>query len=286
MHAYMSLLPYRYCGILFYQVKFKFCRLQVPIDSTAVMLSSGVSSVVYRNARAMLQKALGVCSTASSRDLCVQFGCARIELPVRTTLSTFKEKYLQRLAPGDRAAANLANPIYLAAVFSLVARKQKVKIARERLLTTLGLTSVELHRSVNLVADIVPELVGIEEKKNAKSEKTKKRKSSEDNDSEEKEENDENEEKKGNDDVGDEEDEDKEKKQKKTSPGKKSQPKKALTEKKLRQAVLAYAANDMPVGKTLDNHNKKATTAVVTAQAQPRVTRSAAAAGGPVQAAY
>ena len=232
----------------------------------------------------MLQKALGVRSTASSRDLCVQFGCARIELPVRTTLATFKEKYLQRLAPGDRAAANLANPVYLAAVFSLVARKHKVKIARERLLTTLGLTSVELHRSVNLVADVVPELVAIEEKKSTKSEKTKKRKSSGDNDSEEKEENDENEEEKGEDDVSDEQEQeqDEEKKQKKASPAKKAQPKKALTEKKLRQAVLAYAANEGPVGKPLD---KKTTVAVVTAQAPPRVTRSAAAAGGPAQTA-
>ncbi len=231
------------------------------------MLSSGVSSVVYKNARAMLQKALGVRSSASPRDLCVQFGCAKIELPLRVTLTAFKEKYLQRLPPGDRAAANLTNPIFLAAVFSLVARKHKVKIARERLLTTLGLTSGELHRTTALVAEIVPDLVGIEEKKE-KEEKTKnkKRKSAGDDGTEnQEEEENENEDSATADGEEEEEEgneEEKPKKQKKSSPAakKKSAKKVVLTEKKLRQAVLAYAADDGPTTKMTNTATAAATT--------------------------
>jgi origin recognition complex subunit 6 len=223
------------------------------------MLSSGVSSVVYKNTRAMLQKALGVRSSASPRDLCVQFGCAKVELPVRVTLAAFKDKYLQRLPPGDRASANLSNPIFLAAVFYLVARKHKVKIARERLLTTLGLTSGELHRTVAVVAEIVPDLVGVDEKKeNAAEKSSKKRKStvsgSEDKVEGEEETHKEEEAPEKNDHVVDHRDEEEEKKEDRTSPKdavKKArrQPttkKAALTEKKLRQAVLAYATNEGP----------------------------------------
>lgn len=255
----------------------QFCRLQVPVDSNAVMFSSGVSSVVYKNARAMLQKALGLRSSASPRDLCVQFGCAKIEFPLRVTLAAFKDKYLQRLPPGDRAAASLTNPIFLAAVFSLVARKHKVKIERERLLTTLGLTSGELHRSVALVADIVPDLVGIEGKKHGKAEKSLKNpKSAGDSNTEiNRGKNEGEEEEVEEEDSGPHEVEDKDreqsKKRKKSSPAGKRQPKKAaLTEKKLRQAVLAYAADEGPRTKSAAQNTR----------AQTRTTRATAAASG------
>jgi hypothetical protein len=236
---------------------------------------------VYKNARAMLQKALGLRSTASFRDLCVQFGCAKLELPLRITLVAFKEEYLQRLAPGDRAAANLTNPIFLAAVFSLVARKHKVKIARERLLTTLGLTSGELHRAVALVADTVPELVGIEEKKEKNVDKSLKRhKSAGDGENRRENEGEEEDEKESEtvkdcDGVEEEKsEEEKSKRQKKSSSAAKKHPKKsALTEKKLRQAVLAYAAGEGPEGTKSAGQNKNT-------KAQSRTTRATTAAAG------
>jgi len=244
------------------------------------MLGSGVSSVVYKNARAMLQKALGLRSTASPRDLCVQFGCAKIELPLRITLGVFKEQYLQRLPPGDRAAANLTNPIFLAAVFSLVARKHKVKIQRERLLRTLGLTSGELNRTVVLVADTVPELVGIEEKKEGEVKKSIKKRSSV-GDSEirgefESQEEEEEVSEKVTEDSGaqvfEENEEKKSKKQKKSSPAAaKRRPKKAaVTEKNLRQAVLAFAATEGPGTKSAGQNTR----------GQSRTTRASVAAAG------
>ena len=126
----------------------------------------------------MLQKTLSVRGRASARELCLQYGCARIEASIRSTLATFKERFLQTLPLADREKADLSDHRYLAAVFSLVARKNKVKVAREKLLSGLGLTSKELNQTLAVVIEMVPDLVdSTKEKKKCGNAAEKKRKS-------------------------------------------------------------------------------------------------------------
>jgi hypothetical protein len=46
--------------------------LGVAVDAAVVGRYSGVGDKVYRNAKAALQKILGVTSKATARDLCIQ----------------------------------------------------------------------------------------------------------------------------------------------------------------------------------------------------------------------
>ena len=237
--------------------------LQIPADSSTLILGSGVSRVVYKNARVTLQKILTLRKITGPRELCIQFGCGRVEPHLRLTLATFKERYMQRLAPGERSTANVSDTLFLAATFFVVARKMRIKVDRERLLTFTGVASAELSRTIALVMDVVGDMIApaaaaaSKEKKEKKKGGVKRKQvsfaaSENENDDEDKEQNQENA------DVGLEDDEDEEagmfgseekvyeetvknnNNNRKTN--KKKQKKSVLTEKNLRQAVLGFTA--------------------------------------------
>lgn len=134
------------------------CRLQVPLDSNAVAQSSGVAKTMYKNARATLQKALGIRQSFTARDLCISFGCARYETSIRTTLSTFKHRYLDSLQEQTLKNVDLSRPVFLAAAFFLVTKQNKVKVQKDRLLSQLGVTSSEFSMAIGSFLTFMPEL--------------------------------------------------------------------------------------------------------------------------------
>lgn len=98
---------------------------------------------MYRNAKAALQKVLGVVPKATARDLCIQFGCARHDQSVRACLAAYKERFVRSLPEVQRGHVDFSRAVFLAAAFFLVARKNKVAVDRMKLLGPLGVTATE-----------------------------------------------------------------------------------------------------------------------------------------------
>ncbi len=98
---------------------------------------------MYRNAKAALQKVLGVVPKATARDLCIQFGCARHDQSVRGCLAAYKERFVRSLPEVQRGHVDFSRAVFLAAAFFLVARKNKVAVDRMKLLGPLGVTATE-----------------------------------------------------------------------------------------------------------------------------------------------
>jgi hypothetical protein len=170
--------------------------LGVALDAAVVGRYSGVGDKVYRNAKAALQKILGVTSKASARDLCIQvcshvcvcvvvwgrlgrhcwwvatadagrtgrggalarlvhprqyvlapiykrccllaripshpamqFGCARHDQSVRAALAAYKERFVRSLPAVQQGHVDFGRPVFLAAAFYMVARKNKVAVS-------------------------------------------------------------------------------------------------------------------------------------------------------------
>jgi origin recognition complex subunit 6 len=123
-----------------------------------VARSSGSSQKAFQTTRIMLQKVLGVRSGATSRDLCVQFGCARLEPAVRDALATFRARFVARLPPMQRSNADFSRPVFLAAAFALVARQSRVGVDRQRLLGGLGVAAAEFSEAFASMAELLPEV--------------------------------------------------------------------------------------------------------------------------------
>ena len=136
------------------------CRLQVPLDAALVAKCSGVSAGTYAHARALLQKVLGVSASASPRDLCIRFGCAAHEAAVRAALSAYKTRFVARLPEARRGHVDFGRPVFLAAAFFLVARKNRVAVDRSKLLPPLGVTAAEFSEVLASMSDLCAELVG------------------------------------------------------------------------------------------------------------------------------
>lgn len=136
------------------------CSLQVPVNLVALVRCCGVSKILYQNARATVQKVLCVGRNSTTpRDLCIRFGCARLELPIRTAFASFKERLIAALPPADRDNVDFTRPVFLAAVFFLVARKHRVKVERDRLFSSFGITSMEFNAALISATATLPELV-------------------------------------------------------------------------------------------------------------------------------
>jgi hypothetical protein len=63
------------------------------------------------------------------------------------------------LPPSDRENVDFTRPVFLAAVFFLVARKHRARVERDRLFSSFGITSMEFNAAVLSVASTLPELV-------------------------------------------------------------------------------------------------------------------------------
>ncbi|EFN54248.1 hypothetical protein CHLNCDRAFT_11567, partial [Chlorella variabilis] len=139
--------------------------LGVAVDAAQVARFSGVGERVYRNAKAALQKVLGVTSKTTARELCVQFGCAGHEPAVRAALAAYKDRFVRSLPAAQQRHVDFGRPVFLAAAFYLVARKKKVAVDRVKLLDPLGVTAAELAQACASMANLCHDLVGCEPRK-------------------------------------------------------------------------------------------------------------------------
>ncbi|KAI3435711.1 hypothetical protein D9Q98_001769 [Chlorella vulgaris] len=137
----------------------------VKVDASLVARLSSVNEKVYRAAKAALQKILGVTGKATARDLCIQFGCARHDASVRAALAAYKERFVRSLPTVQQGRVDFGRPVFLAAAFYLVARKNKVAVDRTRLLDPLGVTASEFAQACASMSDLCADLVGLQPRK-------------------------------------------------------------------------------------------------------------------------
>jgi origin recognition complex subunit 6 len=130
--------------------------LEVILATADFARRTGTTKQQYANARAIIQRGLGIKQGTSPRELCIQFGCAHLEPAVRSLLQTFKERFLEQLAGNDTTSINFARPAFMAAGFVLVARKNRVKADKARLRNALGLRPAELAETIRLMTAVLP----------------------------------------------------------------------------------------------------------------------------------
>ncbi|KAK9813027.1 hypothetical protein WJX72_007774 [[Myrmecia] bisecta] len=135
------------------------------VDHASVVRLSGATEKVYNSTKIALQRGLGVKCRVGARELCVQFGCARLEPGVQRNLALYKQRFIQQLPPGQRDAADFSRSVFTAAAFFLTARKEKIKVDRKQLLDTLGIPGPEFTTTTNSMSQLIFDVTGVERKK-------------------------------------------------------------------------------------------------------------------------
>eukprot|EP00873_Tetraselmis_striata_P038234 jgi/Tetstr1/458498/TSEL_044904.t1 len=140
--------------------------LAEPPPRAQFQMMSGAPEKVYRKNFLMMQKLLGLSSRVTARQLVEQFGCVRLEPSVERTLKAFKERYVQALPPAERARADFGRPVFIAAVFWLLAKKSKVpRVDRDDILRLAVADEAEFGRAVNSVNELCFDMVGVAKQK-------------------------------------------------------------------------------------------------------------------------
>ena len=129
--------------------------LHIPTDLSLLARRSGLARQAYMKARLLLQRGLDICQGTTPRELCIQFGCARLEPLVRSSLSLYKQRFIERLSEQDRTRVDFSRPVFLASAFWLVARHNRVKIARQKIIHSLGIGARELSEVIDGMADVL-----------------------------------------------------------------------------------------------------------------------------------
>lgn len=132
-------------------------------DPLLFVLRSGVTKSAYQKVRLLLQRALGVSQNVSPRELCIQFGCSGLEPMVRAILRLYKERFIAQLQEKDRAHVGFSRPVFLAAAFVLVAKKNRIRVARPKILTSLGISSEELNGVCQSMIQLLSDYLGTED---------------------------------------------------------------------------------------------------------------------------
>ena len=134
------------------------------VDVKVLQRMSGVTLAQYQKVRSVMMKVVGVKQHVSPRDVCIQFGCLKLEKIVRDTLEEYDARRLARGdAPGaddmamgtsrrvdasgldgDRPGRNGRwSPRLVGAAFTLVADAYKARFDKKRLIATLGVQQRE-----------------------------------------------------------------------------------------------------------------------------------------------
>lgn len=92
-----------------------------------------------------------------------QFGCARHEASVRAALAAYKERFVHSLPAAQQRQCDFGRPVFLAAAFYLVARRNKVAVRQARLVLkgaarghSVATASIWLLRAVTRTSSPAP----------------------------------------------------------------------------------------------------------------------------------
>lgn len=115
---------------------------------------SGSSERFYQSAIASLRALLGVKSTTTIKQLCVQFGCLRLETPTLQLLEEYKTKVLANLHESRKSQFDFDNPVYLTVCFFIQTLRGKIIIDKTKLLTTMSVPLPQFQRVRQSVMEV------------------------------------------------------------------------------------------------------------------------------------
>ncbi|CAN0925991.1 Origin of replication complex subunit 6, partial [Linum grandiflorum] len=140
-------------------------RFQVIFDRKIAMKLSGMSEKAYTRSFNLLQNSIGVKTKLDVRALAIQFGCVRIIPCVQKGLSLYKDRFLASLPVSRRASADFTRPVFTAVAFYLSAKKQKLKIDKDKLIEVCGTSESEFLSVANSMKDMCFDVFGISKEK-------------------------------------------------------------------------------------------------------------------------
>ncbi|CAI0448092.1 unnamed protein product [Linum tenue] len=140
-------------------------RFQVIFDRRAATKLSGLSEKAYTRSFNLLQNSIGVKTKLDVRELAIQFGCVRIIPSVQKGLSLYKDRFLASLPASRRAGADFTRPVFTAVAFYLSAKKQKLKIDKDKLIEVCGTSESEFLSVSTCMKDLCYDVFGISKEK-------------------------------------------------------------------------------------------------------------------------
>lgn len=128
--------------------------VDVAVDVKALQRSSGTTSSQYRRVRSVMMKSLDIRQKVSARDVCIQFGCLKLEPIVRETLDEF-ELRLEDARSSEEDRVDARAPRFVGAAFALVARAYKARFDKGKLMDSLGIQSKEFRGALERMSDVM-----------------------------------------------------------------------------------------------------------------------------------
>ncbi|GAX86558.1 hypothetical protein CEUSTIGMA_g13965.t1 [Chlamydomonas eustigma] len=112
-----------------------------------------------------LQQILGASKKVDLQQLVMKFGCASVRQSVMRVLQLYKDRFVEKLQEADRSAADFSRPVFLAVAFSLVARKNKIKVDQRALLETMCVPREDFLDISASMYQLCFDVVGVEKTK-------------------------------------------------------------------------------------------------------------------------
>lgn len=133
--------------------------LDLAVDTKILQRCSGVTPSQYQRVRSIMMKMLDLKQHVTPRDLCIQFGCLKLEPILRATLEEFK----LRMENGDRSrnctidenAIDIRSPKTVGAAFTLVAGSYNGRPVKKRLLDYLGIQNKEYSSMLETMSEVM-----------------------------------------------------------------------------------------------------------------------------------
>ena len=126
--------------------------IDAAVDAKVLQRMSGVTAAQYQKVRSVMMKVLGLKQHVSPRDVCIQFGCLKLEKIVRETLEEYDARR-KGSGPGEDVKGGLDgdglgvhgkwSPRLVGAALTLVADAYSTRIDKKRLITALGIQQRE-----------------------------------------------------------------------------------------------------------------------------------------------
>jgi origin recognition complex subunit 6 len=129
--------------------------LDLAVDTKVLQRCSGVTAPQYQRVRSIMMKMLGLKQHVTPRDLCIQFGCLKLEPILRATLEEFKLRMEDRNsnAKSGKDTIDIRSPKIVGAAFTLVAGSYNGRPVKKRLLDYLGIQNREYSNMLEIMSE-------------------------------------------------------------------------------------------------------------------------------------
>ena len=129
--------------------------LELAVDTKVLQRCSGVTAPQYQRVRSIMMKMLGLKQHVTPRDLCIQFGCLKLEPILRATLEEFKLRMEDRNsnAKSGKDTIDIRSPKIVGAAFTLVAGSYNGRPVKKRLLDYLGIQNREYSNMLEIMSE-------------------------------------------------------------------------------------------------------------------------------------